>query len=348
MSASSVASVDQLYPKSVAARRGDLLLPGELGLIARGITLRTGAETALLAAFNATDRQVQIVSAWGAASRKDMAPITLVSGGFVDRVLESGHTSAEPIDPEHDQTLGVAGSGTPITYAIGAGVRPPGGPPGALCVGLAARPSDPALTLWQVESYARLASLCLHEAGVLDGLMAVAHVDGLTGCLNYGAVRAELDREISRSERHGRTLSCCFIDLDHFKSVNDNYGHLHGNRVLAQIANILREGVRAGDTIGRYGGDEFLAILPDANEAEACAMGERLRSKIFTTRPRGTNERLDASMGVAQWRSGTTADDMLGAADAALLRAKDGGGGIVVGAGCVVARARSEATKWSA
>lgn len=248
-------------------------------------------------------------------------------------MLESGRVACEPIDTERDRTLGAG-----VTFAAGAPILPPGGPPGALCVGFSSRPIDTALTLWQVEGYARLASPCRHEAGMLDGLLAVARRDGLTGCLDYAAVRAELDREIQRSERHGRTMSCCcFIDLDDFKHVNDCHGHLYGNQVLAEVAAVLRHGVRSGDTVGRYGGDEFLAILPDTGEAEACALSERLRSKIFTTKPSGNDQRLDTSIGVAEWRPGSTADEMLGAADAALLRAKDGGGGIVVGAGDIAA-----------
>jgi diguanylate cyclase (GGDEF)-like protein len=137
-------------------------------------------------------------------------------------------------------------------------------------------------------------------------------------------------------------MSCCFIDLDHFKGVNDRHGHLYGNRVLAQVAASLRDGVRVGDTIGRYGGDEFLAILPDADEAAACLLGERLRSKIFTTKPSGIGEALDTSIGIAEWRPGSTADDLLGAADAALLCAKDAGGGIVAGAGGVSAGERRD------
>jgi diguanylate cyclase (GGDEF)-like protein len=250
-----------------------------------------------------------------------------------------------PIDSEQDQSLGIPASGLQITHAAGAGIRPPGGPPGALCVGFSSPPADSAVTLWRLESYARLASLCLHEKGTLDGLLATARLDGLTGCLNYAAIRAELDREIGRSERHGRPMACCFIDLDHFKRVNTRYGHLHGNRVLAHVAAALREGVRAGDTIGRYGGDEFLAILPDADEAAAHRLGERLRSKIFSTKTSGINEPLDTSMGVAEWRPGSTAEDLLGAADAALLRAKEGGGGTVAGAGRVVAGAGRD-TVW--
>ena len=347
MSASPLAHVDQPYTEQPDVRGGDdAPADGEFGLITRGIAIRTGAETGVLAVFNQADRLVQVLSCWGASAGEGRVPGSLSEGGgFVGRVLESGHAVGLPIDPDLDPTLGTPASGARLVSAAGAGIRPPGGPPGALCVGFSSRPVDEALTLWQVESYARLASLCLHEAGMLDGLLAAAHLDGLTSCLNYAAVRAELDREISRSERHGGTLSCCFIDLDHFKHVNDRYGHLHGNLVLAEVAAILRHAVRAGDTIGRYGGDEFLAILPDANEAAACVLGERLRSTIHNARPRVSNERLGASIGVAQWRSGSTADEMLGAADAALLRAKDSGGGIVVGAGDIAGRARRDVAR---
>jgi diguanylate cyclase (GGDEF)-like protein len=345
LSALPVVSADQLDPEISAAPGDDPLVAGEFGLITRGITLRTGAETGVLAVYSQTDRFEQVLAAWGAAPEGAQPLVSLPGGGFVGRVLESGKGAAEPIVPEHDRTLGVAASGARITYGVGAAIRPPGGPPGALCVGFTSRPADTALALWQVESYARLASLCLHEQGMLDALLAAAHVDGLTGCLNYAAVRVELEREIRRAERHGRPVSCCFIDLDHFKDINDRYGHLYGNQVLARVAAVLRQGVRVGDTIGRYGGDEFLAILPDADEMAACAMGERLRSRIFTTRARGIRDQLDTSIGVAQWRPGSAADELLGAADAALLRAKDGGGGIVVGAGGIAAGARRGAAR---
>lgn len=145
----------------------------------------------------------------------------------------------------------------------------------------------------------------------------------------------ELEREILRAERSGHPVSCCFVDLDHFKGVNDRHGHLYGNQVLAEVAAALRHGVRAGDTIARYGGDEFLVILPDADEAAARALAARLRTRISTTRPGGSDVGLDGSIGVAEWRPGLTADELLGAADAALLHAKDGGGGMVAWASAV-------------
>jgi diguanylate cyclase (GGDEF)-like protein len=334
----------QPYAEESVPPDSEPVAAGELTIITRRITMRTGAETGLFVIFNRADRLMHVLGSWGIAPATEAVPVALPAGGsFVGRVLESARAGVAPIDPMHDRSLGVPASGARLTYAAGAAVRPPGGPPGALCLGFSSLPEDKALTLWRIESYARLASLCLHERGTLDGLLATARLDGLTGCLNFAAIRAELDREIRRSERHGRSMSCCFIDLDHFKRVNDRHGHLYGNRVLAQVAAALGVGVRAGDTIGRYGGDEFLAILPEADEEAALTLGTRLRSKIFSTKPSRIGDGVDMSIGVAEWRPGTTADDLLAAADAALLRAKEAGGGIVAGAGGVAAGAGRDA-----
>src|SRR6202035_5485464 len=109
--------------------------------------------------------------------------------------------------------------------------------------------------LWRADSYARLASLCLQDREALHGLLSGGRVDALTGCLTHIALLHELQREIARSDRHGRPLSCAFIDVDRFKRVNDRYGHTHGSRVLANIASVLSVEVRRQDTLGRYGGD---------------------------------------------------------------------------------------------
>lgn len=318
-----------------SASEADRLAAGEFTLLTRRLTVSAKAETGLLVVWNEADRLVSVLSAWG-TSRGGPA-VRRSRWGFVGRVLDAGRPTVERINSAFDASLGYPASGARIAYAAGAGIRPPGGPRGALCLGFSSRPSDLALTLWQIESYARLASLCLHETGTLDALLETARRDGLAGCLSYAAIRAELDREVARSERHGRPLSCCFIDLDNFKRVNDCHGHLYGNRVLAQVGAALGRGVRAGDSIGRYGGDGFLAILPDTDEAAALALGERLRLSIFAAKPSGTDGRLDTSIGIAQWRPGWTADHMLGAADDALLRAKHGGGAIVAGASGVTA-----------
>jgi diguanylate cyclase (GGDEF)-like protein len=311
----------------------DPLATGELGLITRSATLATGAQTGLVVLSNPTAGVVDVLCAWRAARAPLRLPPSPAADGFIDRVLANGHATVEPMDPHERSLLATLASGTRLTYAAGVEISPPGGPSGALCVGLESPPRDPDLTIWKLDSYARLASLCLHDPSVLDGLLAPARVDGLTGCLNHTALRSELDREIARATRYGRVLSCCFIDLDRFKTLNDRYGHIRGNRVLASVAAVLRHQMRQGDTLGRFGGDEFVALLADADEDSACVLAERLRVAIRASRFDGCAEQLDASIGVAQWQPGWTAEGTLEAADQALAHAKRAGGGIVYCAG---------------
>jgi diguanylate cyclase (GGDEF)-like protein len=323
-----------------AGAQADRFPFGELGLITRSLALRSGAEIGLLAGFNPVERIVEVLCAWGAAGLDDLPP--LPADGFVGRVLEYGRVAVEPLDPEQDASFGVAASGVRLTHAAGVAVRPPGGPPGALCVGFSEAPHrDPELIMWTLEGYARLAALCLHDVGTLDGMLAAARLDGLTGCLNHRAILAELEHEIGRCRRRPRNLACCFIDLDRFKQLNDHHGHVRGSRVLADVAAALRRAVRLADTVGRYGGDEFVAVLPETDERTARLLGERLRLAIAAQAIDGAGLTLDASVGVAQWRVGWTADDVLEAADVALLNAKAAGGGIVMAAGDVAAYPRS-------
>jgi diguanylate cyclase (GGDEF)-like protein len=311
----------------------------ELDLIVRDVALRTGALTGLLVVRNAMEGQIDVVCACGTVPSKDRLSLPVRRSGFVGRVLASGGAVGEPIIAEQAPLLRAAARDARVTYAAGATVRPPGRSPGALCVGLPSAPPNPEMTLWVVESYARLASLCLHDAGALGGLLAAGRRDGLTGCLSYAAIRSELEREIGRCARHGRQVACCFIDLDRFKQVNDRHGHPHGSRVLAEVASALRAGVRIGDSVGRYGGDEFIVLLPDTDRDAAHALAERLRGAICSTSVAGGHEPLDASIGIAHWRAGMSADGILAAADEALRRAKRVGGGTVVGAGDVAAGA---------
>jgi diguanylate cyclase (GGDEF)-like protein len=310
----------------------------QLSLITRDAVIRTEGVIGLLVASNPPRKQLDVLCAYGTAASNDRASPTARLSGFARRVLECGRTLCEPTAARRSPRLS-ADSGAQGAYAIGAPVWTPGGGSGALCVQFPDAPPDPRTTLWVVESYARLASLCLHDAAALDGLLAAGRFDALTGCLNHTAIRAELEREIARSDRHRRALSCCFVDLDRFKLVNDSYGHPEGSRVLASVATILRDGVRSADTVGRYGGDEFIVVLPDTSSDSARPLAERLRSLIGAAKLIGGREPLDASIGVAQWRAGATAAELVSAADDALRAAKLAGGGIVVTEGDVAAGA---------
>src|ERR1700716_2285192 len=133
----------------------------ELGLITRDAAASTGALTGLLVVWNAAEEQLDVICACGTAPSKDRLPLPTGRSGFVGRVLESGCRVGEPITVAQGPQLGPALSGQ-VKYAVGAALRPPGGPPGALCVGLPAKPRDHATALWVVESYARLVFLGLH------------------------------------------------------------------------------------------------------------------------------------------------------------------------------------------
>lgn len=120
-----------------------------------------------------------------------------------------------------------------------------------------------------------------HAMGLLRRkLEALAVTDGLTGCQNQRAFKFELHREVERSIRQGRALSLLLIDIDHFKRVNDEHGHLVGDNVLRQIGAVLRSTARAADCVGRPGGDELALLAPDTDEAAAMVLAMRLREDV--------------------------------------------------------------------
>jgi diguanylate cyclase (GGDEF)-like protein len=161
---------------------------------------------------------------------------------------------------------------------------------------------------------------------------AEAGTDSVAGCLNHRAMRRRLREEIGRAQRSNGRLSCVIVDLDDFKLVNDRYGHAAGDSILRQVAQALMGEFRAFDRVARYGGDEFVVILPNADiESAVAAAGralERIRKVLFPDGSRG----VSASMGVAEWRESMTEEELLEVCDAALLQGKREGKGCVTGA----------------
>ncbi len=127
----------------------------------------------------------------------------------------------------------------------------------------------------------------LHQASVVgelererDELARRSMTDSLTGLFNTAFIVDRCDQEVGRAKRYDQPVACLLIDIDNFKTVNDNFGHPVGNEVLRGLAQMLREGIRGSDMLGRYGGEEFLVVLPQTDRAGAVALAERLRQTV--------------------------------------------------------------------
>ena len=163
---------------------------------------------------------------------------------------------------------------------------------------------------------------------VLVQASEVAHVDPLTFLVNRRTIIRELQDEVLRAERYHSTLSVSVVDVDNFKAVNDTHGHPFGDEVLRQVAYQLRESVRHPDVVGRYGGEEFLIILPNSDSTaaseQAVRLCKRVREMVISAKEHEVNVTL--SVGIAQFRVGVdTWDSLLNRADNAMYEAKHNG-----------------------
>jgi diguanylate cyclase (GGDEF)-like protein len=156
-----------------------------------------------------------------------------------------------------------------------------------------------------------------------------AGTDAVTGCMNHRAMRRRLDEEIGRAKRTGGPLSCLLLDLDDFKLVNDLHGHPAGDAMLREVVHALAGEFRAFDRVARYGGDEFVVILPNAALESAAAAAGRALERLRGLPAYAGGQGVSASIGVAQWQAPMGTDELLAACDAALLRSKRQGKGRV-------------------
>ena len=151
-----------------------------------------------------------------------------------------------------------------------------------------------------------------------------AHRDALTGIPNRLAFEERARLELSRARRQRSALSLAVLDIDHFKRINDRYGHQAGDKVLRFLADLGQRRVRATDLFARYGGEEFVLLLPDTDLERAVALGETLRRQVEQAQFNYKDNRVavTVSVGVSTWRTDATLDVLFESADAALYRAK--------------------------
>jgi diguanylate cyclase (GGDEF)-like protein len=161
-----------------------------------------------------------------------------------------------------------------------------------------------------------------------DRLRIQATHDPLTGFLNRGTILDSLEREMARSAREDRSLAVIMADIDHFKTVNDTYGHLAGDAILQTVAKRIQDSIRTYDQVGRYGGEEFLIVSPGCTLEQACDLAERLRACVCKepeiVRDESISVTMSFGLAIAD-ENCTESAELLRAADSALYLAKNRG-----------------------
>lgn len=167
------------------------------------------------------------------------------------------------------------------------------------------KPYNSVIMLARLRSNARMLFLYRELADTNRRLEELVVTDSLTGVYNHKHIIERLAEEVEKTSRYQRSLAVLMLDLDHFKVVNDTYGHQVGDQVLVAFADLVRETARNCDIVGRYGGEEFFVILPDSGLEGAVRFGNRLREKLLELRFEDWPElRVSVSGGVAEWTGG--------------------------------------------
>lgn len=274
----------------------------------------SGAEFALLAGHGErtrcrsttglTDRQIEELELWAAGLTGDSPETITIEDLGSRRGLGSLASGEEAFGGLCAAPMHSGGSTLGYLVALFTGTR-------------AILPRD----IVQLESYAALAAIALSNATLYAAQRDLATRDPLTGLLNHSQLQEALEAEIGRARRAGGEVGVVLFDLNHFKQVNDTYGHADGDEVLRGVGAALRRSVRGFDQVFRIGGDEFAMIVAGGGVAETTGAAERAKGAIDRTDPRAS-----AAYGVAAWpTSGGEREAVLAAADASLYAQKRAG-----------------------
>jgi diguanylate cyclase (GGDEF)-like protein len=177
-----------------------------------------------------------------------------------------------------------------------------------------------------LESVADILATATQNARYVDRVRQLAYRDGLTGVFNRRYFESRLVDEVTRAARYGGGVSVLMIDLDHFKKINDDFGHMLGDDVLRTVSSVFVRQLRKVDVVCRYGGEEFAIVLPATQGASAAAVANKLRRAVANNHFPGVPYPVTVSVGVSEFpANGITRDDIVRAADSALYEAKEAG-----------------------
>jgi diguanylate cyclase (GGDEF)-like protein len=177
-----------------------------------------------------------------------------------------------------------------------------------------------------LESVADMCAAAIQNASNFDRMKQLAYVDGLTGMHNRRFFEMRIVEELERAGRFQGRLSVIMVDIDNFKKLNDEFGHLLGDEILRSVSSVLKQQLRKMDMVCRYGGDEFAILVPETTGDNALRVAEKLRRQIETHDFPGVPRPVTISCGVADYPThGVTRDEVVAAADSALYTAKQVG-----------------------
>ncbi len=180
--------------------------------------------------------------------------------------------------------------------------------------------------LQSLESVADICATAIQNAHYVDRVKQLAYLDGLTGIFNRRFFELRIMEEIERARRYGTGMAVIMVDIDQFKRLNDEFGHLLGDEVLRQVSSLFHQQLRKIDTVCRFGGEEFAILLTQTNGQHALTVAEKLRKMVETWQFPGVPRTVTISAGAAAYpEHGTTRDDLVRAADAGLYAAKKAG-----------------------
>ncbi len=307
---------------------------GELASLVGEIVLRTSrADCAVISRWDESSALLEVLAQAGhLAGPVDRSRIDLTGLPRLRQVLLDGtphlvRSRSSHVDSGAQSLLQRMGARQVLMLPLVAGGRTIG------LLELYLATEDRVFTAHEVEVYGTMAShaaAALQNVRLMGQLREAADMDQLTAVHNNRYLRSRLNQEVARATRSDRPLSVLLLDLDGFKAINDQHGHADGDRVLQNVAATLRLAVRANDIVARYGGDEFVVVMPETDLPAARQVAERVVSSIRAVRhplSDGSEGSVACSVGLALFPTdGRTAGRLLRSADAAMYQVKRGGG----------------------